>query len=305
MEPAKVLMLVETRCYDALMNKHYGNPLLEITTLTCIAANRLLSCSLCLPHSDKTFHFDAPPTAIVLPPLTSRPSPHSPTQSTSKKKLKLTIKEQDPARSTLKKFRNNLRFAEQNAGCFRHHPPALFLPPSILDQILDNLLSLVSSSNIYPLLDQWYHQQTHTDALFEAVVEIQTKIRGKREHARLEKNRKARETRLANKRKAVDSGQIRQAKRRKKVADSEDEQEPESDLDYDDEPEFDSHAPSDPDFPAALLPAVLSRSQSRVPKKQPLDTVTNISSRRTRAPVQKLADVVKDYGPQYRMRVCK
>jgi hypothetical protein len=155
------------------------------------------------------------------------------------------------------------------------------------------------------LLDQWYHQQTHTDALFEAVVEIQTKIHGKRERKRLEKNRKARETRQANKRKAVDSGQIRRAKRRKKVADFEDEREPESDLDYDDEPEFDSHAPSDPDFPAALLPAVLSRSQSRVRKKQPLDTVTNISSRRTRAPVQKLADVVKDYGPQYRTRVRK
>jgi hypothetical protein len=116
------------------------------------------------------------------------------------------------------------------------------------------------------LLDQWYHRETHTDALFEAIVEIQTKIHGKRERARLEKNRKARETRQANKRKAVDSGQIRRAKRRKKVPDSGDEQEPESDLDYDDEPEFDSHVPSDPDFPAALLPAVLSGSQSCVRK---------------------------------------
>ncbi|KAJ7711788.1 hypothetical protein B0H14DRAFT_2645612 [Mycena olivaceomarginata] len=211
MEPVKVLMLVETTCYNALMNKHYGNPPLEITTLTCITANRLLPCSLCLPHSNKTFHFDAPPTTIVLPPLTSQSSPHSPTQSTSNKKLKLTVKERDPARSTLKKFRNNLRFAEQNAGRFRHHPPALF------NQILDNLLSLVSSSDLYPLLGQWYHRETHTDALFEAVVEIQTKIHGKRERARLEKNRKARETRQANKRKAVDSGQIRRQRGEKRL----------------------------------------------------------------------------------------
>jgi hypothetical protein len=76
-------------------------------------------------------------------------------------------------------------------------------------------------------------------------------------------------------------------------------------LDDDDEPEFDSHAPSDPDFPAALLPAVLSGSRSWVRKKRPLDNITNISSRRTRAPVQKLADVVKDYRPQYRTRVRK
>ncbi|KAJ7808774.1 hypothetical protein B0H14DRAFT_2608564 [Mycena olivaceomarginata] len=275
MESAKALMLVETRCYNALMNKHYGNPPLEITTLTCIAGNRLLPCSLCLPHSDKTFNFDAPSTAIVLPPLTARPSSHSPTQSTSNKKLRLATKERDPARSALKKFRNNLRVAEQNAGRFRHHPPALFLPPSILDKILDNLLSLVSSSDLYLLLEQWYHQETHTDALFEAVLEIQTKIRGKRERARLEKNRKARETRQANKRKAVDSGEIRRAKRRKKVADSEDEQEAESDLDYDDEPEFDSHARSDPDFPAALLPAALSRSRSLVRKKRALDNYRN------------------------------
>ncbi|KAJ7840792.1 hypothetical protein B0H14DRAFT_2587192 [Mycena olivaceomarginata] len=272
MEPVKVLMLIETTCYNALMNKHYGNPLLEIATLTRIATNCLLPCSLCLLDSNKTFHFDAPPTAIVLPPLTSRSSPHSPTQSTSNKKLKLTVKERDPACSTLGEFRNNLRFAEQNAGQFRHHPPTLFLPPSILDQILNNLLLL---------------------------------IHGKHERAHLEKNRKARETRQAYKRKAVNSGQIWRAKRRKKVADSEDEQEPESDLDYDNEPKFDSHVPSDPDFPAALLPAVLSGSRSRVRKKRPLDNITNISIHRTRAPVQKLADVVKDYGPQYQMRVHK
>ncbi|KAJ7694712.1 hypothetical protein B0H14DRAFT_3530566 [Mycena olivaceomarginata] len=167
------------------------------------------------------------------------------------------------------------------------HPRSSSLPPSWI-KYFDNLLLLVSSSDLYPLLDQWYHRETHTNALFEAVVEIQTKIHGKRER-----------------RKAVDSGQIRRAKRRKKVADSEDKQEPESDLDYDEEPEFDLHVPSDPDFPAALLPAVLSGSRSRVRKKWPLDNITNISSRRTRAPVQKLADVVKDYGPQYRTRVRK
>ncbi|KAF8192853.1 hypothetical protein K438DRAFT_1969970 [Mycena galopus ATCC 62051] len=46
MEHARALLLVEQTCYYVFFNRHYGNPPLETTSLDCIAANRLLPCSL-------------------------------------------------------------------------------------------------------------------------------------------------------------------------------------------------------------------------------------------------------------------
>ncbi|KAF8171559.1 hypothetical protein K438DRAFT_191889 [Mycena galopus ATCC 62051] len=89
------------------------------------------------------------------------------------------------------------------AGRFRHHPPCLFLPPSIQDAIIDRLLSLSSSAMLHPLLDQWHRQDTHTASLFHGITELQIKIAQKREEARSARNQKAREKRQANKRKAV------------------------------------------------------------------------------------------------------
>ncbi|KAJ7635589.1 P-loop containing nucleoside triphosphate hydrolase protein [Mycena polygramma] len=43
----KALVLSETLCIIAAINRHYANPPLEITTLDCIAAKRPLPCSLC------------------------------------------------------------------------------------------------------------------------------------------------------------------------------------------------------------------------------------------------------------------
>ncbi|KAJ7848272.1 hypothetical protein B0H14DRAFT_2583121 [Mycena olivaceomarginata] len=83
------------------------------------------------------------------------------------KKLKLKKKERELAQSSLQKFRKQLRVDEQLAGCFRHHPPSLFLPSALQDGILDRLLSFASSADLLPLLDEWYHRQTHTESLFK------------------------------------------------------------------------------------------------------------------------------------------
>ncbi|KAJ6505453.1 P-loop containing nucleoside triphosphate hydrolase protein [Mycena sanguinolenta] len=56
METARALVLVEKKCYVGLINKLYGNPPLDITTLDCTQANRPLPCSLCLARSGKTYH---------------------------------------------------------------------------------------------------------------------------------------------------------------------------------------------------------------------------------------------------------
>ncbi|KAF8198225.1 hypothetical protein K438DRAFT_1584225 [Mycena galopus ATCC 62051] len=292
MEHARALLLVEQTCYYVFFNRHYGNPPLETTSLNCIAANRLLPCSLCLPHSGKTLTFDAPPSAVILPPLIPSTSIQAPRHSN--RKLNLTKKEKKLARSALKIFRNTLCVEEQFAGRFRHHPPCLFLPPSIQDVIIDHLLSLSSSAMLHPLLNQWHHQNTHTASLFDTITKLQTKITKEREEARDARNQMAREKCQANKRKAASESE------------SEDRYEPESDADViDREAELDSHlnqAHLSDNFefptPADLVP----NRRSRPKKRQALDTVTNTGPRHTRTAPQKMAEIAKDYGLQYRPR---
>ncbi|KAF8132242.1 hypothetical protein K438DRAFT_1787947 [Mycena galopus ATCC 62051] len=145
-----------------------------------------------------------------------------------------------------------------------------------------------------PLLNQWHHQDTHTASLFHVITELQIKIAQKREEARSARNQKAREKRQANKRKAVFDSE------------SEDAYEPEPDSDTAKrEAESDSyldeaHLSDSFKFPthAGLVPKRASRPR----KRQALDTVTNTGTRRTRAPPQKVAEIAKDYGPQYRPR---
>jgi hypothetical protein len=115
------------------------------------------------------------------------------------KKLKKK-KERESAQSSLQKFRKQLCVDEQLAGRFCHHPPSLFLPSSLQDGILDRLLSFASSTDLLPLLDEWYHRQTHTESLFKVICGLQADIHQKRDEARKETNRKARATRKANKR---------------------------------------------------------------------------------------------------------
>jgi hypothetical protein len=153
METVKAQFLVEKKCYYAFLNGHFENPPLELTTLDCIAAKRPLPCSLCLSRSNKTMTYAAPASALALPRLIPPRSSGSNSDSAQSKKLKLKAKERKPAHAFLRKFRKKLRIDEQLAGRFRHHPPSLFLPSSLQDTILDQLLSFASSSDLLPLLN--------------------------------------------------------------------------------------------------------------------------------------------------------
>ncbi|KAJ6449998.1 P-loop containing nucleoside triphosphate hydrolase protein [Mycena sanguinolenta] len=116
METALAQLLIEKCCYYALINKHYGNPPLDKTSLDCSAADRPMPCSLCQIRSKKILAFTPPPSAIALPPLIPQLPTQTPSVPSADKKLKLTSKERKSASATLKKFRNTLRAQEQLAG---------------------------------------------------------------------------------------------------------------------------------------------------------------------------------------------
>jgi hypothetical protein len=169
------------------------------------------------------------------------------------------------------------------------------LPSSLQEAILDRLLSFASSTNLLPLLDKWYHRQTHTESLFEVICGLQADIHQKHDEAWKKTNRKVRAMRKANKQKAAAA-----------VSDYDSADEPDSEHEKDDDDLHNEHepprseSPSNNPFPAALLPKPKSRGR----KRQALDNIpTNTSTRRPREQLQKAAEVSKDYGPQYRPRV--
>ncbi|KAJ6481518.1 hypothetical protein C8R47DRAFT_1197718 [Mycena vitilis] len=108
----KALVLTETLCIIAAINRHYANPSLEITTLDCIAARRPLPCSLCSARAKRKITFPIPEYAARLPPLVATATA--------------------------------IRVTEQLSGHFRNVPRSLFLGTSLQTALLDKLLSLKS-----------------------------------------------------------------------------------------------------------------------------------------------------------------
>ncbi|KAJ7776978.1 P-loop containing nucleoside triphosphate hydrolase protein [Mycena maculata] len=196
----KALILTETHCYIAFINRHYSNPPLETSTLDCIAANRLLPCSLCLTRAKRTLVFSAPSSSTILPVLTP-PSAVPSRKVAIPRKLKLKLKEKDNVTAALIVFRDKLRVKEQMQRKFRNMPATLFLPTSLQTTILDNLLSLKSETDLVPLLTAWPHRMQHTAALFSCIKTIQRSIHAQREVDRVARNAKAQETRQKAKRK--------------------------------------------------------------------------------------------------------
>ncbi|KAJ7237805.1 P-loop containing nucleoside triphosphate hydrolase protein [Mycena rebaudengoi] len=142
MDLGKQLLLTEPECLIACMNRHYGNPPLETSTLDCILANRPFPCSLCASRCQDTVL--VPCSRVSLPPLKFRSPPASHAIAPVKKN-KLTRKERDLAKKELIAYRDHLRVREQNRGNFRNHPPSLFLPSNVQASLLDHLLSINSS----------------------------------------------------------------------------------------------------------------------------------------------------------------
>ncbi|KAJ7892299.1 hypothetical protein B0H14DRAFT_2560352 [Mycena olivaceomarginata] len=114
----KALILIEVICYIAFINRHYSNPPTETSLLDCIAAKRLLPCSLCPARTKRTTIFPSPPSAALLPALTV-PKAAATSKVPVPRKLKVKRKEREIATTALVEFRNNVRALEQLGGKFR------------------------------------------------------------------------------------------------------------------------------------------------------------------------------------------
>ncbi|KAK6985204.1 p-loop containing nucleoside triphosphate hydrolase protein [Favolaschia claudopus] len=261
---------------------------LETSTEDCVAAKRLLPCSLCLKRSDETIEFTAPASSALFPMLTPASRPRVAVGT------KLTKREQEMALSCLKSFRGDLLRQEQRSGRFRHHPLTLFLPSSIQDAILARILSISSPADLDMIVSahQWYHHPTHTPSLYNVVTKIQQKINDRREKARLNKNRKARETRKSRKRKndVYDS----------EVPDDHDEEDEDGAGDNEAE-QGEIFAARISDEPDNTFPESLSVPTARPRKRQALEQVTNIAT--TKSDRRTVTEISKDYGPGYQKRV--
>ncbi|KAF7369390.1 P-loop containing nucleoside triphosphate hydrolase protein [Mycena venus] len=284
MDVAKAGFPMEKYCYIAFLNKHYRNPPLETTSLDCIEAKRLLPCSLCLSCTNKTLDFFAPETSLEFAAFTE-PTPASSSPSTGLKKLKLTRKERDSARSHLMDFRNSLRRKEHNRGKFLEHPQTMFLSSSIQTVLLDKMLEITSLSHLQRLVQDWRHCEAHSTMLYDVVLKVQREIRGKRNEAREARNAATRRKR-AGKRKAAELSE-------------------DTDEDFDNERD---ETDSDLDLPENIpLPAKTTHAQkpahaaSDACTRTALQTVTN-TKRPCHAPPSLLtaAKTAEEYRPRYK-----
>ena len=299
MDPPKALILNETWCYTAAINRHYANPPLETTTLDCITARRPLPCSLCASRAKRTLVFTAPASSSRLPPIVASRS-SIPRKVSVPRKLKLTRKEKELVSVNLISYRDKLRVNEQLGGRFRNMPPTLFLPSTLQNILLDKLLSIKSISDLEPLLQHWYHRSEHTQSLYVNLVLFRNEIQENRDIDRLSKNSKSRETRKAT----------RKRKRGQKATDDE------TDDDFSANPT--TTLPSRKSTRPRKRPAIIdegsedensseSSVSSDIPSKpiarprRPLNSLTNAPSR-PKALIPTAADVAKDYRPQYRPR---
>jgi regulator of protease activity HflC (stomatin/prohibitin superfamily) len=166
----------------------------------------------------------------------------------------------------------------------------MFFPPSIQIIVLDNLLRISSLADLQQLVNTWRHCDAHSPALYDAIVEIRTKIAEQREEARLARNAAARKTRAA-KRKAAE------------LSDDAEEEEEEEEEEESSEVSA-SEGESDDIFPA-MVPIPQKRRKSATGRKQPaLKTVTNTKCARVALPSPlTLAKIAQDYCPQYKPRV--
>ncbi|KAJ7729326.1 P-loop containing nucleoside triphosphate hydrolase protein [Mycena metata] len=258
MDPLKARLLTEVTCLNAVVNDHYGNPPLNTSTIDCIAANRPLPCSLCLPRSGKTLVFAAPPDAPCFEAL-AIPAPPAPSTFPLRppKKNKLTKKERKPAAAALIEYRDTLCEEQHLIGNFTEHPISLFLPSTLQTTLLDKLITLESRTGFDTLIKDWRHRELHGTTLFTLISKLRADTHDQREAARLARNATQRQKRK--------NGQLRKSGTKRKAQSSEESEEEQRDS---------SGSDSDSSMPAAVLtpPPTVARK----PRKRPaLGTVTN------------------------------
>ncbi|KAK6974154.1 P-loop containing nucleoside triphosphate hydrolase protein [Favolaschia claudopus] len=200
-EHSAALVLSESKCYIAAINRIYQNPPLETSALDCISAKRLLPCSLCGKRKKINIEFPSSPlpSGMTLPPFIALATAHSAPLTPEEKKLKLSKKEREDVMLALGKFAEDLRRAEQHHPDNQHRPKSAYFPSSLREHLAAKLLSLDSLFDLHALLTTWNFASSYAGLLYDLVVELQATIRSDRETARLEKNAKQRATRSSKK----------------------------------------------------------------------------------------------------------
>lgn len=147
----------------------------ELPRLDCIAAGRRLPCSLCLSRQGGAIAF-IPPAPEGLFPILSLPKTVA-LKSSMKKKEKLNRKERSAAEKHLLEFGESIRQVERFSDSHKYRPRSSYFPLDVLTSILDNLFIIHFPSHLKDLLDQsWIYYNTHGTALYDSIIEIQTRI---------------------------------------------------------------------------------------------------------------------------------
>ncbi|KAF8207369.1 hypothetical protein K438DRAFT_1962298 [Mycena galopus ATCC 62051] len=247
LEHAQVLLLTEKTCYNAAVNRIYGNPPLSTATLDCIAANRPLPCSLCATRNEIALEFPAPPlpSGVKLPPFIA---PALVNASPLDKKLRLAKKEKKP----LQRWK----------PVHQNRPKSSYFPTSVINSLLNNLLCLDSLEKVENIATSWTFSRGYLARLYAVIHHLRTSFITERDLARAKKNAKQRAGRRAKK--AVYSEES-------ELEDGSDEGSNSSSLE-DEQEEVNAHPRSSPIPPAAKRP------------RRVLQEVTNKRASRTQPP---------------------
>ena len=265
-------MIVEKRCYISRINICYGNPSLDpskpdLPHLDCITAGRRLPCSLCLlRQGGGTISFSSEAVFPILTP----PKSAVVSKSRMKKKDTLSKKEWIAAEKHLQEFGNFIRQMERHSESHKYRPRSSYFPLDVLSSILDHLLVIHFPSHLKDLVEHsWIYYGTHRTALYDSIIDIQTRINVGRTNAR----------------------ELAKSKRHEKeqaATVTEDENETGS-LDIE---------------PKGLIDQNSSNQQGLNRKRQAMEDIANRPKRRRapRAPQPSVAQVQELYGPRYKTR---
>ncbi len=126
MDYAKAVLLVETICYIAAINRIYQNPPTETSYLDCLTAKRRLPYSLCCSRGNIQLQFDAP----LYPEGTMLPAPFVIPTIAAKQRVNTKFTLAKKERAKVRQSYNNT-LLHSTCHCFAHIPYYLFI---VLDQ---------------------------------------------------------------------------------------------------------------------------------------------------------------------------
>ena len=246
--------------------------------MDCLAAGRLLPCSLCLAQRGiGTLVFPSSPLPLGSAPLPVLMAPKTIPRLSTPKKDTLKKKERSTAETQLLKFGESIRQLERRSNNHAYRPRSSYFPSRILSLILDTLLTIHFPSDLDHILnDSWAYYSSYGTTLFDSIIQIQISITVQRKTVR--------ELTLAKQR------EKRQATR---AFDDDDSGSPIS-----------SNSDTEPAEETIEEPPEQHLKKSLGHKRQALDEMTNTAKRRRapRAAQPSVSQVLQDYGPRYRTR---